>query len=409
MHWLAKLLLTAIVTPPAISTLVAVLDATLPRSSVWLKVRSLWIPHSTARSASAEAWILANITGKWSLDDIVLSDGRTMRTLECERLQVEGDDAGIEASEEVPVVMLHGFGSALGMWFAAGDFPILRSKHRVYALDWPGWGRSSRHHWSARSLRAAEDYFVEALEEWRQQKGIPRMRLVAHSLGGYLAAVYSLRYPDHVDRLVLVSPAGVPNRARRNSRLARVRGGVVSWIIKFARWAWNAGFTPQSIIRAAGPLGPRLAHTYITKRGEFDGDHIAQQALAAYFYEISAAPSCADDSLRYLLKPFADAYEPLAERLDELAVPLSFMYGERDWMDWTAADDLRDRLPTEVRVYIVKQSGHYVWMRGTMDFEAKLLLSMEEEDIAPHLQVRSSAALRKRPSAASVTAASPKL
>lgn len=36
------------------------------------------------------------------------------------------------------------------------------------------------------------------------------MTLIGHSLGGYLSTAYALKYPSRVDRLVLLSPAGIP-------------------------------------------------------------------------------------------------------------------------------------------------------------------------------------------------------
>ena len=36
------------------------------------------------------------------------------------------------------------------------------------------------------------------------------MQLVGHSLGGYLSARYAIAYPDRVEKLVLLSPVGVP-------------------------------------------------------------------------------------------------------------------------------------------------------------------------------------------------------
>ena len=61
----------------------------------------------------------------------------------------------------------------------------------------------------AKSRKDAEDFFLSSLQRWREAMGMEKMVLVGHSLGGYLAASYALQYPQHVQHLVLVCPAGV--------------------------------------------------------------------------------------------------------------------------------------------------------------------------------------------------------
>ena len=86
---------------------------------------------------------------------------------------------------------------------------------RIFSLDEPGCGLSSRPpwphphgHWCP--LERAEAYFVDAIETWREALGLETMVLVGHSIGGYIAAAYAERHPERIARLILASPAGVP-------------------------------------------------------------------------------------------------------------------------------------------------------------------------------------------------------
>ena len=52
---------------------------------------------------------------------------------------------------------------------------------------------------------------MESLEYWRAANKIEKMVLAGHSMGGYLSVAYCEKYPQRVDRLLLLSPAGIPD------------------------------------------------------------------------------------------------------------------------------------------------------------------------------------------------------
>lgn len=53
------------------------------------------------------------------------------------------------------------------------------------------------------------DYFVDYLEKWRVNMKITGFNLLGHSFGGYIAGNYSVKYPQHVRKLILMSPIGI--------------------------------------------------------------------------------------------------------------------------------------------------------------------------------------------------------
>ena len=62
---------------------------------------------------------------------------------------------------------------------------------------------------TAKDRQSAENFFIKALDKWRERMGLKKVVLMGHSMGGYLAATYALQHPDRVQHLVLVCPAGI--------------------------------------------------------------------------------------------------------------------------------------------------------------------------------------------------------
>lgn len=111
-----------------------------------------------------------------------------------------------------PVVLVHGFGVCRQFWDAVT--PTLAQRRRVLAVDWIGYGESSR---PERGLGLAGH--AVALEAFLGTLGQP-CNLVGHSMGASIAAMVAAAQPERVARLVLCNPLvratdGLYPRSRR--------------------------------------------------------------------------------------------------------------------------------------------------------------------------------------------------
>lgn len=108
--------------------------------------------------------------------------------------------AALGEGEDV-VVLVHGYGGDANSWLFVQE--PLAAGRRVYALDLPGHGSSSKDvgDGSADTLAGAVLGMLDAL-------GIERAHLVGHSLGAAVVAVAAATAPRRVQSLTLVAPAG---------------------------------------------------------------------------------------------------------------------------------------------------------------------------------------------------------
>lgn len=101
------------------------------------------------------------------------------------------------------VLLVHGLGNnAHRDWRAT--VPALATRFRVITLDLPGFGASQAFErgYSFEQLDAALSEVVDRL-------ALRRFHLVGHSLGAAISLHFAHRHPQLVDRLVLVSAAGI--------------------------------------------------------------------------------------------------------------------------------------------------------------------------------------------------------
>jgi len=109
----------------------------------------------------------------------------------------------VKQGSGAPVILVHGLAASLHDW---DDLlpELSASGYAGYALDLLGHGESYK------PLRRS-DYTVENVFDhfstWIDSLQITEpMTLIGHSLGGGLALMYALRYPERVNALVLVNP-----------------------------------------------------------------------------------------------------------------------------------------------------------------------------------------------------------
>lgn len=102
------------------------------------------------------------------------------------------------------VIFIHGLGGSYETWSL--NLPAFAGQFRICALDLVGAGSSDKPAMDYR-IHSLADFlarFLDALDgDWQH------VSLVGHSLGGAIALAFASRYPERVERLVLVDSAGL--------------------------------------------------------------------------------------------------------------------------------------------------------------------------------------------------------
>lgn len=100
------------------------------------------------------------------------------------------------------LVLVHGLGASAERWDKV--IPTFAKNYRVIVPDLIGFGYSDKP-----LVDYTPEFFSEFLEKFLTVSGIERPCVIGSSLGGQITAQYASENPTNIEKLILVSPAGV--------------------------------------------------------------------------------------------------------------------------------------------------------------------------------------------------------
>ena len=139
------------------------------------------------------------------------------------------------------MVLVHGFGGSGSLYYKV--IKGLAENFYVIVIDLVGMGSSSRPVWTITTGEEADAYLMASIEKWRINMGdLTNFFIAAHSYGGYLFGSYAAIYPQHVRKLLLLSPLGTkekPANFTMNKIRFRVGRGPPKLFLAIAKKLWG--------------------------------------------------------------------------------------------------------------------------------------------------------------------------
>ena len=238
---------------------------------------------------------------------------------------VEGGDPNAP-----PVLFIHGWGASA--YYYRKLLPaVVAAGWRVIAMDLRGHGGSDKPQdeslYSASAMADHVDAVIEAL-------GLPRLAIVAHSLGGGVALDVASRHPDRLSSLTLLAPVGLA--PLRFVGLARFfTPGIAAPLVHFAVPPWTVPVALRAVNGTLGDFAMRDVDEYWAP----SRDKGFGWALRTLLHQ-------------FRLEPRSDA------ELGAISVPVLTIFGGQDLLVRATESAARASAMPKASAEIILRAGH---------------------------------------------------
>jgi pimeloyl-ACP methyl ester carboxylesterase len=255
----------------------------------------------------------------------------------------------IELGEGPALLFIHGLSGSWPNWLE--QLPVFAGSHRVIAVDLPGFGRSPMPHQSI-----TISGYARTLDALLDELHVSAAAVVGNSMGGFVAAELAINFPQRVERLALVSAAGLSTynhpqatralpRIRRAERLVAVQAG---WVAAHADIVARRARLRNLTFGLVASHPSQLPAALVAEQVRGAGKPGFIQALAA--------------NLDYDFR----------DRLGEIVCPTLIVWGDHDRVITVRDADLFAELIPGARKVVYEDTGHVAMLERPAEFNALL-------------------------------------
>ena len=221
-------------------------------------------------------------------------------------------------------MFLHGSWNDSSQWIPVIE--RLSEDYHCFALDLLGFGESERP-----KIHYSIELEVECLAEFLETLNLRQVYLIGHSLGGWIASSYALKYLDQVQGVVLLSPEGL------TTETFKAQGGWTQWLGGRLPGVFNW-------LRSLLPIAKYLGQEEKLKRAIVHWQKLQQYSTTCQlFFQRRRAEIQA---------------ELLQEKLEWLRVPVVVVQGGQDTAATVSQSRTYAELIPEAKLHTLNQGGH---------------------------------------------------
>jgi 2-hydroxy-6-oxonona-2,4-dienedioate hydrolase len=255
------------------------------------------------------------------------------------------------------LILLHGLGASAERWSSV--IPTLSRDCRVIAPDIIGFGYSDKP-----AVEYTMDFFIEFLRSFLDNLGISKASIIGSSLGGHIASEFAIRFNHMVEKLVLVSPAGMMRK--------------------------SSPALDRYIMAALYPEYQRVYETF--REMVYDSNAVNQEILMDFVNRMSL-PNAKYAFMSTLL---GIRYAPdLHGRLSNITAPTLLVWGENDTtIPLAEYSNQYNGIPNMEEIVVIKNCRHVPHVEKPATFNRIVLRFLMRTSLIPATQLLSKSQLR---------------